>query len=296
MLPIHGKKELGAKLIAIPTAALIASHYVFSRRFPWQPDYAFPLVPFCTVMFIMTTVWFANVQIYKRLDKILPFHRDPLRRIFRQFVEGGTVTVALFITVYTLLSFVVFGGSPSLAGFTSGLLVCTVISSLVNGIYIAAYLVNTISFEKQQSVHAIELAVRQLTRQEKPMVPTEAPKRNIIIETASKTLALEATEIAYFYSSGGMVWLMKKDGQKLLTNLDSFAKIEAQLPEPTFFRLNRQYIVHWQAVRSVAEAVNRKLTIQVIPAFQSNFESTSITVSRYRAAEFRKWFAQLTQA
>ena len=288
MLAIRGKKELIVKLFVIPFAATVAAHYIFGKRFPWEPDYQFPLIPFCTIALIMTVVWYANSKVFQRLDRILPFHRDPLRRLVRQFLEGASITLLLYCVIYLFITWLILGFTPTLTGFTTGMLVCIVISSLVNGIYVLAYLVHTVSFEKDQSAEAIQAALSRIK------TPVETLNK-IVLETGNKTTVLEDTEIAYAYSSGGNVWVIKTDGQKLLTNYDSFAKLETQLSGAAFFRLSRQYVVHHQAIRTVKEEVNRKLCIQLTPVFQPNANQEQVIVSRYRAAEFRKWFASLQQ-
>lgn len=288
MLAIRSKTELLAKLVAIPLAALLGSHYIFGQRFPWEPGYQFPLIPFCMIASIMTTVWYANSKVFQRLDRILPFHRDPLRRLVRQFLEGASITLLIYSVIYLSVTWLILGFTPTLTGFTTGMLVCIVISSLVNGIYVLAYLIHTVSFEKDQSAEAIQAALSSI----KTSVET---LNKIVLETGNKTTVLEDTEIAYAYSSGGNVWVIKTDGQKLLTNYDSFAKLETQLSGAAFFRLSRQYLVHHQAIRTVKEEVNRKLCIQLIPVFQPNANQEQVIVSRYRAAEFRKWFAGLQQ-
>lgn len=288
MLAIRGKKELLAKLIAIPLAALIGSHYIFGKRFPWEPEYQFPLIPFCTIALIMTLVWYANSKVFERLDRIIPFHHDPLRRLVRQFLEGASITLLLYTVIYFLITCLIFRSTPTLSGFTTGMLVCIVIASLVNGVYVLTYLLHTVSFEKDQSAEAIQAALSRIK------TPLETLSK-IALETGNKTTLLEDTEIAYAYSSGGNVWVIKTDGQKLLTSYDSFAKLETQLSGAAFFRLSRQYLVHHQAIRTVKEEVNRKLCIQLTPGFQPNANHERVIVSRYRAAEFRKWFASLQQ-
>lgn len=288
MFVTRGKKELLAKLIAIPLAALIGSHYIFGKRFPWESGYRFPLIPFCTIALIMTVVWYANSKVFERLDRILPFHHDPLRRLVRQFLEGASITLLLYIVIYFLITWLIFRGTPTLSGFTTGMLVCIVIASLVNGVYVLTYLLHTVSFEKDQSAEAIQAAL--LSIKTAPQV-----RHKVVLETGNKTTILEDNEIAYAYSSGGNVWVINTNGQKLLTNYDSFGKLEPQLSTTTFFRLNRQYIVHHQAIRVVKEEVNRKLCIHLTPVFQPNVNQEQIIVSRYRAAEFRKWFAGLQQ-
>ncbi len=294
MRPIRGKTELIAKLIMIPTVATVAGHFVFYRQFPWQANYAFPWFYVLRVAAIVTITWWLNAKIYDRLDAILPFYKNPTRRILRQFTEGAIVTLIAFSALFCLITFVFADKTQfNLTAFTSGLVVCITLGTVLNAFFIAAYLLETIGFEREKTS---EITRKMLEKaQEKNIVQpiSTIPSATVLIESGHSKWQLLPHEIAYFHSSGGIVWLIKTDGQRLTTNYRSFSDIENRLDNALFFPLNRQFIAQLSAIRSVEDDVNRKLILHLLPAFSKNQETEIVTVSRYRHAEFKKWFSSL---
>jgi LytTr DNA-binding domain len=291
MRPISAKTELLIQLIITPIAATIAGHFVFYHQFPWQADYAFPWFYVLRVAAIMTATWWVNGKIYDRLDLVLPFHRQPTQRILRQFAEGAVATLVVFTGVFSLVTYLFADAAEfNWTAFTSGLVVCTTLGTLVNVAFIAAYLLQTIGFEQQKTA---EIAQQILDKKQANNVLDIPKSATILIESGNSKWQLVPSEIAYFHSSGGIVWLIKTDGQRLTTNYRSFTDIENRLDAFLFFQLNRQYIVQLAAIRSVEDDVNRKLTIHLMPAFSKNQDFETVTVSRYRHAEFKKWFSSL---
>lgn len=281
MLRLPPFKLLLLKGLVSALAAFLAAHYVFNRRLPWQPDYVFPWLPFLTVAGITVLVWWANDLLYTHLDQHLSFQQHPRRRLMQQIMLGSLLTIGVFSILYPTVTLIFYGTWPSLAGFSAGMLVCLVISGLVNSWYLGFYLFQALLLSQAAPATA---------------GPAASGPAKIAVPTGSKTLFLMAAEIAYLYSSGGMVWVVATSGQKLLTSLDAFTSIEPQLSATDFFRLNRQYLVHWQSVRLVAEESNRKLLVQLLPGFSSPSVPLVVGVSRYRASAFRQWLRQSTNS
>jgi LytTr DNA-binding domain len=291
MRPISAKTELIAKLIIIPIAATVAGHVVFYHQFPWQLNYSFPWFYVLRVAIIITVTWWINAKFYDRLDVILPFYRNPTQRILRQFTEGAIATLLVFTGLFGLITYFFADKSYlNLTAFTSGLVVCTILGTLLNAAFITAYLLETIGFEKQKTSEI----THKLNKNAEIKNTLETQKSTtILIESGNSKWQLIPYEMAYFYSSGGIVFLMKTDGQKLTTNYRSFSEIENRLDDTLFFQLNRQFIVQLSAIRSVEDAINRKLIINLLPAFSKNQAFETVTVSRYRHAEFKKWFSMV---
>jgi DNA-binding LytR/AlgR family response regulator len=67
----------------------------------------------------------------------------------------------------------------------------------------------------------------------------------------------------------------------------SLDKIEQTLPAEIFFRVNRQYIVHRNAVKGFKRADNGKLDVLVNGA---DYFPGTLPLSRTKAAGFKSWF------
>lgn len=285
MAPLTTWQHRYARLLLVPVAAFIASHVVFYKHYPYEVDYQFPWPFFLTVATVMLSCWEVNLAVFRHLDQRFPFYRNPGKRIQLQILLGGIATLLTFAVVFPISIRLYSGHWPTLPLFTSGIFVCTTIATVVNGGYVGLYLLQTIYFEKQQT--ATEPAIDQKAASK------AATPIGVLIETSNRQLRLLVDEIAYFYSTGGVVLLVKADGQQLTTAYNSFAKLEPQLSASVFFQLNRQFIVHLNAIRSVQDDVNQKLLIELAPALHKNESAEQVMVSRYRSAEFKKWFRQV---
>jgi|GEM_PF-1708692 len=310
MSPIRGRKSFLFRLVAIPVAGLLASHLVFYRRFPTEVDYQFPWPDFLTIASIMVACWEANLWVFRFLDRRLPFHQHPLRRIGWQVLAGGIVTTITFALMLTLISAILSHEVPSTKMYATGLLICFTIATIINGIYVGFYLIHVIYWQEQQSAEQLnhQLAEQQhrlahsdakrnapLTVLPAPSeaVPVRPARTGILIHIGNQLQQLQPDEIAYIYSSGGLVQLVRTDGRVFTTNYDSLAALDGQLPRDYFFQINRQFIVHLNAVQTVRDDVNRKLIIHLVPALPQQQTDKGVIISRYRSAEFRQWLSRV---
>ena len=310
MLPIRGKRALAFRLAAIPTAALLASHFIAYQRFPWQPAYRFPTVYFLMISTLIIACWEVNLEVFRRLDRTMPFHRNPLRRIGWQVGVGGLFTALTFGVVFSLIALIGYGHFPSPTSFIYGLFICFGIAGIINAVYVGLYLVDVIYWQKSQTAGQLN---RQLANQQTevvtlaesesgPRVTAETVTRmkpaptGILIEMGNQTQQLRPDEIAYFYSSGGIVQLIRTDGRKLTTSYDALTALSDRLSPAQFFQINRQYVVNLNAVRAVRDDVNRKLTITLIPALSTGQCEERVTISRYRSGEFQRWLSRAATA
>jgi DNA-binding LytR/AlgR family response regulator len=99
-------------------------------------------------------------------------------------------------------------------------------------------------------------------------------------------LQLPFDSILGFYSDDGFTYVQTLQDRTFLSDR-SMDKIETLLPEELFFRLNRKYILHRQAVIGFKRVGDGKLEIQ---AHASGNIPGWIAVSRLRAVAFKRWF------
>ena len=67
----------------------------------------------------------------------------------------------------------------------------------------------------------------------------------------------------------------------------SLDKIEHSLPGELFFRLNRQYIIHRNAIEGFTKVENGKLNVRI--SSSPHFPEL-VQVSRIKAIDFKNWF------
>ncbi|AYQ34060.1 LytTR family DNA-binding domain-containing protein [Runella sp. SP2] len=276
-----------ARRIFVPIAAFVASHLVFTKSFPWQAGYFFPWPYFLTVATVMLSCWEINLRLFWWLDASHPFYINPLKRIVRQLAFNGSATLLTFILVFPLAQRVYVGRWPAFSLLFTGTIVCFTIAIIVNGAYISLYLLRTIYWQNTNFS----------TENGKSVFPEKllevSQKWLILIATPHGQLMLQPVDIAYFYSSGGVILLVKADGSKHTTSYASLVVLSEQLGVYTcFFVISRQFIVCVNAIKAVKEEANRKLTVSLVPALRQADATEEVVVSRYRSGEFKKWLAK----
>lgn len=94
---------------------------------------------------------------------------------------------------------------------------------------------------------------------------------------------VKAKDIAYLHFSDGLTWATTLNNQK--TPLDySLDQIEKLLDKNLFFRINRQLIVHIDAIKKITTYYNSRLVIQLFPLMD-----TEAVISRERVSSFKSW-------
>lgn len=279
MRPLSRRQNLILRMAVIPTAALIASHVVFSQVFPGQPNYQFPWAYFLTVVTVMFSCWEVNLFIFRWLDNRLPFWQNPVRRLISQVLLGGAATLLTFTLIFPLSQRVYTYHWPAPSTVLKGLVVCITLASLVNGGYAGLYLLQAFVAEQQHSQDDIPKHVSELTN----------ASMLVTIDVTNGQLRLPIDQIAYFYSTGGLVLLIKVNGQQITTGYPSVARLLTGLDNRYFFQLSRQFVVSLGAIRAVQDDINRKLVVTLVPALHKQDAHQDVIVSRYRRSELRKW-------
>ena len=107
------------------------------------------------------------------------------------------------------------------------------------------------------------------------------------VKFGKQNLLLPFEEILGFYSEGGSIILLTWQNKKYFPD-KSPDKIEKALQGEFFFRLNRQFILHRNALTGFKRTGDGKIDVHIM-AFDQ-FPKT-IQVSRTRAVNFKNWFS-----
>jgi hypothetical protein len=277
------------QLLLIPPIAVLVST-IISLRNTAQLRWEFPYTLCVVIAIFIFGIWQANLVVYTRLDKSMPFIEDPRRRLMYQVLGNLVATWLAFTVLFALLNLVyqTYFQWPSYLFY---LLIAFGISISLNALYVIRYLQAAFFYQSRMDA----AVVNRLLVQNAAPAPIAAPAppspkpQTLLIDAGTRQVQLLPGDIAYWFSSEGMVTLVKCDGQKLLTNYTSFAAITARLQGQAFFQLNRQYIAHLQSIRSVTDDVNRKLRVQL--SAMPGARTEEVVVSRYRSAEFKQWLS-----
>lgn len=112
-------------------------------------------------------------------------------------------------------------------------------------------------------------------------------RRRLMARAGERFVAVPVDELAYVEVRDGLVGLVCRDGRQLEIDR-SLSDLEAELSAAGFFRVNRQYLVHADAVAGFRSYFKGRLLVELAPA-----ASEEVVVSQPNAARFRAWLSGL---
>lgn len=108
-------------------------------------------------------------------------------------------------------------------------------------------------------------------------------KTRFLVKQGDKMISVETEQIAYFQTRHGVVHLVTQGEKKYLMDF-SLDELISQLDPGLFYRANRQFVVHFKAIRTVHKYHKGKLLIEVAPSAEPD-----IIVSAEKATDFKSW-------
>jgi hypothetical protein len=213
--------------------------------------------------------WWAVRSIIIYLDKKLPYTQRPLKRILIQLLLTTMAGLLVIILLTELESWIIKGRSVPLSFYLFDVFIFIIWFLVINGIYIGMHYYS----EWKQS---------EIQRQEEKKVRAGG----FSVKHGKQNLLISFGDILGFYAEDKYTVLITWQNKKYFPD-KSLDKIEEVLPEEFFFRLNRQYIVHRNALTGFKRTGDGK--IDVLVNAPENFPS-AIPVSRTRAISFKTWF------
>ncbi len=108
-------------------------------------------------------------------------------------------------------------------------------------------------------------------------------KKSFLVFKNNKYVSVPTENIAFFYIKYESATIMCFDRQEYFVNY-SLEQVQTLLPGKQFFRLNRQYLINFNAVKEVEHYFARKLLVN--PVFPVK---DKLIVSKERVTEFLRW-------
>lgn len=109
-------------------------------------------------------------------------------------------------------------------------------------------------------------------------------KKRFLGKVGQRLFFIDTGSIAFFQADNKLVHLTDREGNRYLVD-HTMEKLEDQLDPSCFFRLNRRFIVHIDAIQQVKPFFNSRLKLSVKGAGQSD----DMVISRERVADFKEW-------
>lgn len=111
-------------------------------------------------------------------------------------------------------------------------------------------------------------------------------KKRFLVKRGTDYISIKTEDIAYFYATHKLVCMIDNKNQKFILDL-SLSDIEKQLDPSQFYRVNRKYLVHLNAIKKIKSFPKSKLQLELEPAI-----SDDIIISQDNVAAFKDWMAQ----
>ncbi len=109
-------------------------------------------------------------------------------------------------------------------------------------------------------------------------------KDRFLVKVGDKLMAIYTHEIAFIYTHNSVVHLVEKSGKKYILD-HSLDEAQELLNPESFYRANRQYILHLPFIRVVHKYHKGKLLVEL-----SIDNEEHIVVSAEKATDFKNWF------
>lgn len=155
-----------------------------------------------------------------------------------------------------------------------------------------AFKLNTVDYllkpvRKEALAVALQKFKKQFSQTTEPgFQQTKQYKKRFLAKRGTRLFPINTADIAFFYTRDRIHWLKTNDNNDFIieNNID---ELEELLEPEQFFRVNRQFIISYNAIDKVHAWFDGKLKLTVNP---TSFED--IVISRLKAGEFKKWLGK----
>ncbi|MFC4263178.1 LytR/AlgR family response regulator transcription factor [Ferruginibacter yonginensis] len=147
----------------------------------------------------------------------------------------------------------------------------------------AASLANAINKYKVMVANTAQPNYKVLLNELKENIATKY-KNRFFAKIGQKLFFIAVHEIAYFIADNKIVHLVSTDGKKYIVNV-TMEKLEKLVDPSLFFRANRKFMVHIDAIEQVRPYDNNRLLVLI----KNIAIAEDIIISREKVAAFKLW-------
>lgn len=135
-------------------------------------------------------------------------------------------------------------------------------------------------FRKRQSPTAVidPAALMQMIRQH-----NQAYKERFVIKVGEHLKSVLTREVELFYSQDKATYLLAQNQQKYIIDF-TLDQVESAIDPRSFFRVNRKYLIHIDAIKDIITYSNSRLKLSL-----NQFNADDLIVSREKVAQFKEW-------
>ena len=116
-----------------------------------------------------------------------------------------------------------------------------------------------------------------------PQTDVEPYKERFLIRFGNKLYSVKTNEIAYIYSEEKLSFFIMHDGARVPSDIP-LQNIQESLDPNVFFRANRQFIVHIDAIAKINRYSRSRINLFLTPDYKAD-----IIISTENTPVFKKW-------
>jgi two-component system LytT family response regulator len=116
--------------------------------------------------------------------------------------------------------------------------------------------------------------------------PPNGIKKRFLVKRGIDFLSIKTDQIAYFYATHKIVCLVDKEGNKFILD-QSLTDLQEQVDPGDFYRVNRKYLVHINAIKKIKSYTKSKMLLEVNPPV-----AEEIVISQENVSAFKRWMDQ----
>jgi DNA-binding LytR/AlgR family response regulator len=108
-------------------------------------------------------------------------------------------------------------------------------------------------------------------------------KKRFLVKKGEQLVPISDDEIAYFYTENELVYLFTPEGKKYVVDY-TLEQLDELVDSEKFFRINRQYLIHLEAIQRIHTYFNSRLKLNLQPD-----PTDEVIVSKGKAKSFKQW-------
>lgn len=111
-------------------------------------------------------------------------------------------------------------------------------------------------------------------------------KDRLIAKKGTNYYVVSTKDIAFIYTESRIVFLIDRTGERYTVER-SLSELEIELPYWDFFRVNRKFIVHINAILSFKPSFKGKIALELL-----HLAKAEVSISQENATQFKKWIEE----
>jgi DNA-binding LytR/AlgR family response regulator len=117
-------------------------------------------------------------------------------------------------------------------------------------------------------------------------IGVEEGKKSFLVFKENKYVTVQTDQVAFIYTRNDVTTLVTLQQQNY-TVTQSLDQVQGQLSSKQFYRLNRQYLVNFSAIKEVEHYYGRKLLVKLVVPVPDN-----LLLGKEKTTAFLEWLAE----